>query len=89
MAGIISVRGQNGNSLPDEPHELIMSIGTDIDIGGTGAHQISDSFSTITPGLFFGKGLGDLPDSVNFIRPFAVTGASGCGFPYSKQERHY
>ena len=58
-----------------------MSIGTDIDIGGTGAHQVSDSFSRITPALFFGKGLGDLPDSVKFIRPFAVTGALGVGFP--------
>jgi len=73
--------GAKWQFLTNDPHELIMSIGTDIDIGGTGAHQISDSFSRITPALFFGKGLGDLPDSVNFIRPFAVTGALGVGFP--------
>jgi hypothetical protein len=73
--------GAKWQFLTDDPHELIMSIGTDIDIGGTGAHQVSDSFSRITPGLFFGKGLGDLPESVNFIRPFAVTGALGIGFP--------
>lgn len=50
-------------------------------MGGTGAHQVSESFSTITPALFFGKGLGDLPESVNFLRPFAVTGAIGTSFP--------
>ena len=73
--------GAKWQFLTNGPHELIMSIGTDVDLGGTGAHQVSDSFSTITPGFFFGKGLGDLPDSVNFIRPFAVTGAIGMGFP--------
>lgn len=73
--------GAKWQFLTDAPHELIMSIGTDVDLGGTGAHQISDSFSTITPGLFFGKGLGDIADGVNFIRPFAVTGAIGMGMP--------
>jgi len=67
--------------LTDGPHELIMSIGADVDLGGTGAHQFSESFSNITPGLFFGKGLGDLPDSVDFIRPFAITGDIGTSFP--------
>ena len=73
--------GAKWQFLTNDPHELILSVGTDFDIGGTGAHQVSDSFSTVTPGLFFGKGLGDLPDSVNFLRPFAVTGAIGMGFP--------
>jgi hypothetical protein len=67
--------------LTNEEHETILSIGTDIDVGGTGAHQLSESFSTITPTLFFGKGLGDLPESDNFLRPFAITGAIGTSFP--------
>jgi hypothetical protein len=29
----------------------------------------------IQPGLFFGKGFGDLPDWLSWLRPFAVTGA--------------
>jgi hypothetical protein len=29
----------------------------------------------ITPGIFFGKGFGDLPDSLGWLRPFAITGA--------------
>lgn len=65
----------------NEPHELILSVGTDFDIGGSGAHQIADSFTTITPALFFGKGFGDLPESVNFLRPFAITGVIGASFP--------
>jgi hypothetical protein len=73
--------GAKWQFLTNGPHELIMSVGTDFDIGGTGAHQVSESFSTITPALFFGKGMGDLPTSVNFLRPFAVTGALGVSFP--------
>jgi hypothetical protein len=73
--------GAKWQFLTNEPHELIMSVGADVDIGGTGAHQVSDSFSHITPGIFFGKGLGDLPESVKFLRPFAVTGAVGASFP--------
>jgi len=73
--------GAKWQFLTDEEHELILSAGTDIDIGGTGAHQVSESFSTITPALFFGKGLGDLPESFNFLRPFAVTGVVGPSFP--------
>lgn len=73
--------GAKWQFLTNEKHELILSIGTDIDIGGTGAHQVADSFSTISPAIFFGKGFGDLPESVNFLRPFAITGAIGPNFP--------
>jgi hypothetical protein len=73
--------GAKWQFLTNAPHELILSIGTDIDIGGTGAHQVSESFSTISPALFFGKGFGDLPTSVNFLRPFAITGVIGPNFP--------
>ena len=73
--------GAKWQFLTNAPHELILSAGTDFDIGGTGAHQIADSFTTISPALFFGKGFGDLPESVKFLRPFAVTGAIGPNFP--------
>jgi hypothetical protein len=73
--------GAKWQFLTNAPHELIMSIGTDFDIGGTGAHQVADSFTTISPGLFFGKGMGDLPQSMNFFRPFAITGVVGPSFP--------
>jgi hypothetical protein len=73
--------GAKWQFLTNAPHELILSVGTDFDIGGTGAHQISDSFTTISPGLFFGKGFGDLPASLGFFRPFAITGVVGGSFP--------
>jgi hypothetical protein len=63
-------------------HEMIVSAGVNAEIGGTGRASISaDRFSTITPGLFFGKGLGDLPDSVQMLRPLALTGQVGLSFP--------
>ncbi len=73
--------GAKWQFLTNAPHELILSVGTDFDIGGTGAHQIADSFTTISPALFFGKGFGDLPASMGFFRPFAITGVIGPSFP--------
>ncbi|MBJ6725330.1 hypothetical protein [Geomesophilobacter sediminis] len=64
-----------------EQHETILSLGTDVEIGGTGARRIAENTSTVSPALFFGKGMGDLPDSASFLKPFAVTGAIGPDFP--------
>jgi hypothetical protein len=66
----------------DDVHEAIMSAGIDWDIGGTGAHRVgAESFSTVTPGIFFGKGFGDLPQDMKYLRPLAVTGLVGIGIP--------
>jgi len=65
-----------------EPHEAIVSAGLDWDIGSSGAQRVgAESFSTLTPGIFFGKGFGDLPESMRFLRPIAVTGSVGVAFP--------
>lgn len=75
----------------NDVHETILSVGTDFDIGGTGAKAVADSFTTISPGFFFGKGMGDLPQSMNFLRPFAITGVVGASFPtqrFSDGERN-
>jgi hypothetical protein len=66
----------------DPVHEAIFAIGVDADIGGTGAKRIgADRFSTFTPSFFFGKGFGDLPATVSWLRPFAVTGSVGVALP--------
>ncbi|NJD55886.1 MAG: hypothetical protein FIA94_05705 [Nitrospirae bacterium] len=66
----------------NEAHEMILSIGTGIEIGGTGSSRIgAESFSVVSPALFFGKGLGDLPDSLKYLRPLAVTGVVGPNMP--------
>ncbi|WP_109483829.1 hypothetical protein [Paraburkholderia sp. C35] len=64
----------------NEAHEFMTSIGVDADLGGPGSHAIGDSFSTISPTIFAGKGFGDLPDSLAYLRPIAITGEAGPAF---------
>jgi hypothetical protein len=63
------------------PHEFMLSVGVDAELGGTGSKAVSNSFSTISPALFFGKGFGDLPDSLDMLKPFAITGKFGPTYP--------
>jgi len=68
----------------NDKHETITSIGLTWDIGGSGRRSLgNDSFSTWTPTFYFGKGFGDLPDSLPFLRPLAITGTLGLGIPSS------
>ncbi len=60
--------GAKWQFLTNEEHEAIASFGTNVEIGGTGAHQVSDSFSTVSPALFFGKGFPEFPMQTNFSR---------------------
>ena len=64
-------------------HEFIIASSLDFDIGGTGTRSVSDPFTTVAPNLFFGYGLGDLPDSLMYLRPFAITGQVGNGVPFT------
>lgn len=57
-------------------HEMLVSVGLAWGIGHSGTSAVgTDAPNTIQPGVFFGKGFGDLPDSLSWLRPFAVTGA--------------
>lgn len=68
--------------LTNEEHETIMSVGIGAEIGHTGAARVgAESFSVISPAFFFGKGLGDLPESAKYLRPLAITGVIGPNFP--------
>ncbi|WP_028218676.1 hypothetical protein [Paraburkholderia oxyphila] len=58
-------------------HEFMASIGLLSEIGGTGAKSIANSYSTFTPSVYFGKGFGDLPASLGYLRPFAITAQLG------------
>jgi hypothetical protein len=63
-------------------HEFILSVGGDIDLGGSGSKQVgSNSYSTYTPTLYYGKGFGDLPNYLKYLKPFAVTGTLGYAIP--------
>jgi len=71
-----------------DEHETILSLGGGVEIGGTGNKRVdADSFTTWAPGFFFGKGFGDLPEAVSFLRPIAVTGLVGVAIPTSASTR--
>jgi hypothetical protein len=72
----------------NDGHEIILSLGADVEVGGTGNKRIdADPFSTWAPALFFGKGFGDLPNQVSFLRPLALTGQVGVAIPTSASSR--
>jgi hypothetical protein len=72
--------------LLNAPHEAVASVGVITEVGGTGARQVGAvPFATYTPTFYFGKGAGDLPESLNWARPFAVTGTFGYSFTASKK----
>jgi len=59
-------------------HEWIFSLGGLVGLGDTGSKALGvNAFSTYTPTLYFGKGFGDLPNSLKYLKPFAVTGTFG------------
>ncbi|MFB9262162.1 hypothetical protein ACFFWD_03060 [Bradyrhizobium erythrophlei] len=57
-------------------HEALVSVSLDWGIGHSGSVAVgADAPDTIQPGIFFGKGFGDLPAQLSWLRPFAITGA--------------
>jgi hypothetical protein len=63
-------------------HEFVMSVGLSIEWGGTGSANVgAEAFNTYIPNIYFGKGLGDLPDTFSWIRPVAITGQVGYAIP--------
>jgi hypothetical protein len=67
----------------DGSRELAMLLGLIVDWGGTGATNagIGTSFSVLTPTYYFGQGFGQLPDTMGWARPIAVTGQIGYQIP--------
>ena len=68
----------------NDPHEAIVSVGAEWEIGGTGSKKVgADSASTFSPAVSFGKGFGDLPSSLRYARPIAITGTVAQNLPNS------
>jgi len=63
--------------------EFVLSAAFSFEIGGSGSAAVADTFTTYTPKILFGKGFGDLPDSMALLRPFALTGVVGYAIPGS------
>lgn len=63
-------------------HEFVFSVGLSVEWGGTGSSSVgAEPFNVYTPNIYFGKGLGDLPDTLSWIRPVAITGQVGYAIP--------
>ncbi len=68
--------------LTSAEHETILSVGVSDEIGRTGSSKVgADTFSTVSPAFYFGRGLGDLPESLGSLRPLAITGVIGPNIP--------
>jgi hypothetical protein len=90
QSGDDTIRGWNNIQLSakyqlwqNDPHEAIISAGLLTNIGGTGGTNTSDRFSTFIPTFYWGKGFGDLPDSLEALQPIALTGTLDNTFPTS------
>ena len=60
----------------DNKHEALVSMSLAWGIAHSGSIGVgADAPNTIQAGVTFGKGFGDLPDSLSWLRPFAVTGS--------------
>src|SRR6202790_1053232 len=62
-------------------HQFVVTVGGTAAIGGTGAPGIASSFSPLTPTFFFGRGLGDLPDSAAWLRPLTISATAAVAVP--------
>ena len=71
--------------LKDGSHQLALLAGVIVDWGNTGANNsgLGTPYSLVTPTFYFGKGFGELPESMSWARPFAVTGQVGYQIPTS------
>ncbi len=70
----------------DADSEFVASAGMSFEIGGSGSKAVADHFTTYTPEFLFGKGFGDLPDSMALLRPLAVTGVLAYAIPGTSAE---
>ena len=61
--------------------EFMGSVGLDVDWGRTGTRTQYEPFNTYTPVLDVGKGFGDLPKSLNVLRPLAITAEVSSSVP--------
>jgi hypothetical protein len=72
--------------IADAEHEVVFSAGLSNAWSGIGARRVgADPFSTVTPVVFFGKGAGDLPESLDWARPFALTAQAGFDIPTQRR----
>jgi len=63
-------------------HEALALAAVSVSWGNTGNPAVgAPAFTTLSPTFDFGKGFGDLPSSLNWLRPLALTGNLALNFP--------
>lgn len=94
VPGMPAVTGLTGFSselawqfLRNAPHEASAVLGLSASWAHTGRVQAlgADDFTTISPLLNLGKGFGDLPETMPWLRPFAITSSLSLDFPTKTQ----
>ncbi len=63
--------------------ETMITGGLTATLGGSGSTAIGAPYSTLSPTLLFGRGFGDLPGALRYLRPAAITGAVVPNIPLS------
>ncbi len=54
---------------------FLLSLGLAVELGGTGRKEVgAESHSSVSPALYFGKGLGNIDDNYKYIKPLVFTG---------------
>jgi hypothetical protein len=71
----------------DAPRQAIALVGVSANFAHTGRVQAlgAPDFTTVSPLINFGKSFGDLPESLPWLRPFAITGNVSFDFPTKTQ----
>ncbi len=65
-------------------HETILSAGLGVEAGGVGPSRVAERVTTISPTFLFAKGLGDLPESLPYLKPFSLTGSLAVNNPANR-----
>ncbi len=74
--------GQQYQLFVDGEQEAMGLIGLQENWAHTGGKTLGQpDFTTLSPTFDFGKGMGNLPESMRWLRPFAITGNVSIGFP--------
>ena len=75
------VIGTQYQLITNPEHQFVVTVGGTAALGDTGASDVSPSYSTLTPIIYWGKGFGDLPDSMAWLQPVTITGNLGVALP--------
>jgi hypothetical protein len=67
-------------------HEYIASTSVSVSPGGIGKEGIREDISHIEPAFMVGRGLGDLPDSLGFLKPIGIVGRISADVPWGRTD---